>query len=121
MLLAAAGGLAADRGSRLTASGLAALAAEQARVGLLIFADHSETNQGDQDGNRRQNDTIHLKLLPRGCGKKQLSRNIDRRSCSLPCAASTVGCGWVNAIFYRDSVIAFVPKKQTLKLAGPET
>lgn len=97
LVLAAADGLAADRGSRFAASRLAALAAEQAGVGLLILTDHGETNHGDQDGNRRQNDTIHLKLLPRECGKKQLSRNIDRRNCSLPCAASTVGCGWVNA------------------------
>lgn len=97
LVLAAADGLAADRSSRFAASWLAALAAEQAGVGLLILTNHGETNHGDQDGNRRQNDTIHLKLLPRECGKKQLSRNIDRRNCSLPCAASTVGCGWVNA------------------------
>ena len=70
MLLAAAGGLAADRSSRFAAGGLAALAAEQAGVGLLILTDHGETNHGDQDGNRRQNDTIHLKLLPRECGKQ---------------------------------------------------
>ena len=120
LVLATAGGLAADRSSRFAAGGLAALAAEQAGVGLLIFTNHGETNHGDQDGDRRQNDTIHLKILPRECGKKQLSRNIDRRSCSLPCAASTVGCGWVNAFSYRDSVIAFVPKNQTLELAGPK-
>jgi hypothetical protein len=72
LVLAAADGLAADRGSRFAASGLAALAAEQAGVGLLILTDHGETNHGDQDGNRRQNDTIHLKLLPRESGKKIL-------------------------------------------------
>jgi hypothetical protein len=114
MLLAATGRFAADRSSRFAASWLAALAAEQAGVGLLILTNHGETNHSDQDGNRRKNDTIHLKILPRECGKKQLSRNIDRRSCSLPCAASTVGCGWVNAFCLSVSVIAFVPKNQTL-------
>ena len=98
LVLATADGLAADRGSRFAAGGLAALAAEEARVGLLIFTDHCETNQGHQDGDRRQNDTIHLKLLPREAEQKQ-SHNSDRRNCSLPCAASTVGCGWVNTIY----------------------
>jgi hypothetical protein len=74
LVLAAADRLAANGGGRLTASRLAALAAEQAGVGLLILTDHGETNHGDQDGNRRQNDTIHLKLLPRESGKKILTR-----------------------------------------------
>jgi hypothetical protein len=65
LVLAAADGLAADRGSRFAAGGLAALVAEQAGVGLLILTDHGETNHSHQDGDRRQNDTIHLKLLPR--------------------------------------------------------
>ena len=65
MLLAAADRFAADRGSRFAASWLAALAAEQAGVGLLILTNHGETNHSDQDGNRRKNDTTHLKILPR--------------------------------------------------------
>jgi hypothetical protein len=73
VLLAAADRLAADRGSRFAAGGLAALAAEQAGIGLLIFTDHGQTNHSDQDGNRRKNDTIHLKLLPRESGKKILA------------------------------------------------
>ena len=72
LVLAAADRFAADRSGRFAASRLAALAAEQAGVGLLIFTDHGETNHGDQDGDRRQNDTIHLKLLPRESGKKIL-------------------------------------------------
>lgn len=112
LVLAATGGLAADRGSRFAAGGLAALAAEQAGVGLLILANHGETNHSDQDGDRRKNDTIHLKILPRECGKKNCHATLTVEI-ALPCAASTVGCGWVNA-FYRVSVIAFVPKNQTL-------
>jgi hypothetical protein len=72
LVLATADRFAADRGSRFAASWLAALAAEEARVGLLILTDHGETNHSDQDGNRRKNDTIHLKLLPRESGKKIL-------------------------------------------------
>jgi hypothetical protein len=65
LVLAAAGsGLTAAR-LRLAASGLAALAAEQTGGRFLILTHHGETNQGHQDGDRRQNDTIHLQTPPK--------------------------------------------------------
>src|SRR5690606_3171124 len=97
--------------------GLAALAAEQAGVGLLIFTDHGETNHGDQDGDRRQNDTIHLKLLPRESGKK-IRATRDRRNCSPLCrldGRSRLGKR-VNLVL----LIAFVRRSKTLELAGPK-
>jgi hypothetical protein len=56
-------GLAAAR-LWFAASGLAAAAAEQAGRRFLIVTHHREPNQGHQDGDRRQNDTIHLQTPP---------------------------------------------------------
>jgi hypothetical protein len=70
VLTAAADGLAAVV-DRLAASGLAALpAAEQAGVGLLIFAHHGKPDHGHQHGDRRNDDTIHLKSPPTCSGNK---------------------------------------------------
>jgi hypothetical protein len=75
VLATTAGGLAAIIVSRLAAGrGAATLAAEQAGGRFLLSAHHGETNQGHQHGDRRQHDTIHLKLLPRSKREKQNAR-----------------------------------------------
>jgi hypothetical protein len=99
LVLAATGRFATGRSGRFAAGGLAALVAEQAGRRFLILAHHGETNHGYQHGNRPNNGTIHLKISSHVNEKTSIDATFDRRKSSVPLAASTVCCGWVDALW----------------------
>jgi CRP-like cAMP-binding protein len=70
---------------RRTAARLAAALLEQTRVGLLL-ARHGVADHGRQDGDCRNNETIHLKSPPT-CDRTQIQQSFghDRRSFSFIC------------------------------------
>ena len=117
VLATAADRLTADR-LRLAASRRAAtLAAEQAGGRFLIFAHHGKPDHGHQNGDRRQNDTIHLELLPRCNGKQKCTTPLTVEDSSVPVPPRRSWRGWVDALSLLAGKRAL--GERTLEVAGP--